>query len=97
MIKIDIKIDMDKTTSEKLSLISYNCEYADKVRLPFLEMLFSQCDFLFIQEHGLCKSNLSLFHILGKDVGVHGVSAMNEAQINGVVHMVVQPSYGMGC
>ena len=67
--------------SEKLSLISYNCQYADNVRLPFIKHLFSQCDFLFIQEHGRFKSTLSWFHTLGKDVGVHGVSAMDEGQI----------------
>ena len=67
--------------SEKLSLISYNCQYADNVRLPFIKLLFSQCDFLFIQEHGRFKSTISWFHTLGKDVGVHGVSAMDEGQI----------------
>ena len=43
--------------SEKLTLISYNCEYANKLRLLFLKHLFSQCAFLFIKEHGLFKAN----------------------------------------
>ena len=55
-------------SSYKLSLISYNCEYANNVRLPFMKELYSNCDFLFIQEHGLFKSRLSWFHKLGNDV-----------------------------
>ena len=73
---------LDNTpASEKLTCISYNCEYANKIRLPFLKHLFSQCAFLFIQEHGLFKSKLSWFQNLGKNVGVHGVSAMDEGRI----------------
>ena len=74
--------DLDNMpASEKLSLISYNCEYANNVRLPFMKELFSNCDFLFIQEHGLFKSRLSWFYNLGDNVGIHGVSAKDECQL----------------
>ena len=66
---------------ENLSLTSYNCEHADDIRLPFMKQIFSQCDFLFIQEHGLFKSSLSWFNALGDDVCIHGVSAMDEGQL----------------
>ena len=56
--------------NQKLSFTSFNCEYADNVRLPYLKQLFNECDFLFVQEHGLYKSNLSWFHELGSNVGV---------------------------
>ena len=71
----------NELASAKLSLISYNCQHVNNVRLPFIKMLFKQCNFLFIQEHGLFKSKLSWFHSLGKDVGVHGMSAMDEGKI----------------
>ena len=103
MIKIDI-VKTGMVDTNELSVISYNCQYANELRLEFMEKLFRQCDFLFIQEHGLFKSKLSWFQILGKDVGVHGVSAMNEGQIirgrprggaaiiwNGLLHHKVTP------
>ena len=51
-----------------------------------MQTLFSQCDFLFIQEHGLYASTLSWFHSLGDTkngdpASVHGVSAMQEGVI----------------
>ena len=66
---------------ENSTFLSFNCQYADNARLPYLRQLFHECDFLFIQEHGLHKSKLSWFHELGSDVGVHGVSAMDEGQV----------------
>lgn len=61
-----------------LTCITYNCEYADDVRISFLKFLYNQCDFLFVQEHGLYKSQFGWFNKLGINVGVHGVSAMDE-------------------
>ena len=66
---------------ESLTFISYNCEHADSLRLPYLKSLFHECDFLLIQEHGLFQSKLAWFNELGIDVGVHGVSAMDESQV----------------
>ena len=69
------------SVSENLTLISYNCEYANDIRVPFMKQLFSQCDFLCLQEHGLFKSKLPWLRILGDDVCFHGVSAMDEGQL----------------
>ena len=66
----------------KISLISYNCEHADDVRLPMLQELFDKCDFLLIQEHGLFKSQFDFFDKLSDNgVGRHGTSAMDEREI----------------
>ena len=66
-----------------LSFISYNCQHADDVRLPHLQELFGECDFLLIQEHGLRLSDLNWFDRIDESRGVckHGVSAMEEGQI----------------
>ncbi len=61
----------------KLICITYNCEYADNVRLPYLQSLFKQCDFMFLQEHGLYMSQFGWFDKIGNGVEKHGVSAMN--------------------
>ena len=73
--------------NNNLSLISYNCEHANNLRLPFLQDLFERCDFLLIQEHGLYQSKLSWFNAVGNKegmpstkVGIHGVSAMDEGK-----------------
>ena len=70
-----------------LTLISYNCEYADNVRLPCLQNLFERCDFLLLQEHGLYQSKLGWLSAVGENigehgvkVGIHGVSAMDESK-----------------
>ena len=78
-------------TNKTLTFISFNCEHANDVRLPFLKDLFRMSDFLLVQEHGLYKSKLSWFSEIGKKdkdesgedevVGIHGVSAMNEEQL----------------
>ena len=41
---------------KNLTCISFNCEYADDIRTPFLSELYNQGDFLLIQEHGLFLS-----------------------------------------
>ena len=65
-----------------LSFISYNCQHADDVKLPYLNELFSECDFLFLQEHGLYKSQFDFFNKVSKgNVGMHGVSALDEREI----------------
>ena len=71
--------------NKELSLISYNCQHADDLRLPFLKDLFDSCDFLFLQEHGLFQSKLTWLDNIGTKVGlpnakvgIHGVSAMDE-------------------
>jgi hypothetical protein len=66
--------------NKKLTITSYNCEYANDVRLPFLQKMFNTCDFLFLQEHGLFKSQFGWFDKIGDGVGKHGVSAMNECE-----------------
>ena len=73
--------------NKNLTLISYNCEHADEVRLPCLQGLFEKCDFLMLQEHGLYQSKLGWFSAVGKNigeqgvkVGIHGVSAMDESK-----------------
>ena len=66
-----------------LSISSYNCEHADDVRLPFFIELFNVSDFVLVQEHGLFKSKLSWFNSIKtntSDVGIHGVSAMDETK-----------------
>ena len=64
-----------------LNFASFNCEHADEVRLPFFRDIFKKCDFFLIQEHGLLKSKLSWFQEIGDNVGIHGVSAMEEDQL----------------
>ena len=64
------------TTANTISISSYNCQYANELRLPFFEKLFHESDFLLIQEHGLYADKLDWFSALG-DVCVHGVSAMD--------------------
>ena len=61
-----------------ISVISYNCEHADDIRLPFFHELFDMCDFLLLQEHALFQSKLPWLNAVGSDVGIHGVSAMDE-------------------
>jgi hypothetical protein len=65
----------------KLTCVTYNCEYADDSRLSFLKELYQQSDFLLLQEHGLFKTDFGWFDKLGVDVGKHGVSAMDESKI----------------
>ena len=64
-----------------LNFVSFNCEHADEVRLPFFRDIFERYDFLLIQEHGLFKSKLPWFQETCDNVGIHGVSAMNEDQL----------------
>lgn len=74
---------MEKQTelNTKLTCITYNCEYADNSRLPYMQKLYQKCDFLFIQEHGLYKSQFGWFDNIGQGVGKHGVSAMDESKL----------------
>ena len=65
------------TEINTLSITSYNCEYANEIRLPFFQYLIQRSDFLLLQEHGLYKSKFDWFDRLG-DVSYHGVSAMDE-------------------
>ena len=81
VIRTEELTEMDSTGFENLKVTTYNCEYANNIRLPFMKNLFSECDFLLIQEHGLFESKLSWFHNLEAGVGVHGVSAMKEDQL----------------
>ena len=70
--------------NKDLNIYSYNCIHADNVRLPFLRELYESCDFLLVQEHALFKNKLSWFGALGPDVGIHGVSAMDDSKpLNG--------------
>ena len=64
--------------NKQLTIISYNCQHADNVRLPILQELFEKCDFLLLQEHSLFQSKLSWFNNIGNNIGIHGVSAMDE-------------------
>ena len=64
--------------SDKLTFMSFNCEYADSARLLFLQELFLKCDFLLIQEHGLFQRQFGWFDQLGDNVVTHGVSAMDD-------------------
>ena len=68
------------TVKNSLSITSYNCEYANEIRLPFLQHLLNQSDFLLLQEHGLYKSKFDWFDNIG-DVSYHGVSAMDEKKL----------------
>ena len=65
------------TTKKTLCITSYNCEYANEIRLPFFQYLLEKSDFLLLQEHGLYKSKFDWFDRLG-DISYHGVSAMDE-------------------
>ena len=78
---------MEDFNNNNLSLISYNCQHADELRLPFLQNLFDNCDFLLLQEHSLYQSKLGWFNEIGSNdgntkvrVGIHGVSAMDESK-----------------
>ena len=71
MIRTEKLDKMDSAGLENMKITTYNCEYANNIRLPFMKNLFSECDFLFIQEHGLFQSKLSWFHTLEDGVGVH--------------------------
>ena len=62
----------------KLICGTYKCEYADDTRIPFFQRIFSKCDFLCVQEHGLFKSQLGWFYKIERGLGKHGVSAMDE-------------------
>ena len=66
---------------QQIKIISYNCEHADNVRLPFFKQLFEKGDFVLIQEHGLLKSKLSWFQEINENIGIHGVCAMKEDQL----------------
>ena len=65
------------TVQNTISITSYNCEYANDIRLPFLQHLVKDSDFLLLQEHGLHKSRFEWLDNIG-DVSYHGVSAMDE-------------------
>ena len=62
----------------KLTCITFNCEHANDTRLPHLLHLFTQCYFLFLQEHGLYKSQFGWFDKIDNGVSKHEDSAMNE-------------------
>uniref|UniRef100_A0A0P4VXS2 Reverse transcriptase domain-containing protein n=1 Tax=Scylla olivacea TaxID=85551 RepID=A0A0P4VXS2_SCYOL len=72
---------MKMEDSRNLTCVSYNCEYADDLRAPFLSELYNQSDFFLIQEHGLFMSQLDWFYGVGEGVNVHGVSAMEEGRL----------------
>ena len=79
---------MMEGSNNNLSLISYNCQHANDLSLPFLQELFDDCDFLLLQEHSLFQSKFSWFNEIGnragKDkikVGIHGVSAMDDSML----------------
>lgn len=73
---------MASNIQDKLSIASYNCEYADGSWVDFLKEVFKSCDFLLIQEHRLYKSQFGWFNRLNDDgIGKHGVSAMNEHKL----------------
>ena len=64
--------------AHKLTLITYNCQCANDLKLPFFIELVQDCDFLLIQEHGLSKSQLNWFDKIGTDISSHCVCAMDE-------------------
>ena len=68
------------TVNNSLSITSYNCEYANEIRLPILQYLLNTSDFLLLQEHGQYKSRFDWFDKIG-DVSYHGVSAMDEKKL----------------
>ncbi|CAL4127531.1 unnamed protein product, partial [Meganyctiphanes norvegica] len=72
-----------KGENKVISVISYNCEHADDVKLPFFHELFDICDFLLIQDYAMFQSKLPWLNAVDSDVGVHGVSAMDENKLLG--------------
>ena len=72
---------MEGVSKANLSCISYNCNYANNVKLPFFKELFEQCDFLMLQEHGLYNSQFQWFDNIKNGIGKHGLSAMDEGQL----------------
>ncbi len=62
----------------KLTCITYNCEYADHSRIDLIKSLYQQCDFLLLQEHRLYRSQFDWFNSLSDNVGKHGVISVNE-------------------
>ena len=66
--------------NECISINSHNCGHASNFKLPLFNDLLEGCDFLLLQEHMLFKSKLIWFNSISSDVGVHGVSAMDESK-----------------
>ncbi len=64
----------------KLICITCNCEYADNVRLPYLQSLFKQCDFVFTRTW-FVQVTIWMVDKIGNGVGKHGVSAMKERKL----------------
>ena len=66
--------------NECISINSHNCGHASNFKLPLFNDLLEGCDFLLLQEHMLFKSKLIWFNSISSDVGVHGVSALDESK-----------------
>ncbi len=63
------------------SIASYNSQGSGVGRLPYIETLCSETDFVFIQEHWLFSEQLSRYSDTIPGINVHGMSGMNESEL----------------
>ena len=62
----------------KLGVSTYNCHHFKESKIPCINKLFEQSDFLLIQEHCLYESQQGKLCTIQSNICFVGTSAMNE-------------------
>ena len=72
---------MAAQTVNACSFVSYNVKGYSPDKIPYLNSLFNQCDFLLIQEHWLYQAHIGQICRDLPNSMVHGCSGMDDSQI----------------
>jgi len=64
-----------------LTIISYNCRGFNSAKTQYIASLFSKCSILYIQEHWLAETQLSLLGNICANVSYTGISGFNNSDI----------------
>ena len=72
---------MTDYSETRLTIISYNCRGFNSAIIQYIASLFSICSILYIQEHWLAETQLSLLGNICSNVSYTGISGFNNSDI----------------
>ena len=77
---------------DHLKICSYNCKnFRGPGRQSFIQELFTECDFLLLQEHWLYESQFSIFN----DISPHSINFEGKSSMDPEVHRMGRPYGGV--
>jgi len=72
---------MANTSTTSLAIISFNCRGFNSIKSQYIASLMSKCSILYLQEHWLADTQMSLLGNVCSDVSYTGVSGFDNSDI----------------